>query len=208
MAKTRKKNIEKIDVAKFTNLMKLHLQIAVERYSYIQNEYDAFKNRPYDSNDDFVVEYTDFYALKASLRDFSNPDVKRIYFDLLKKQRKPVESPEIIAKAFKHIVHMELGIWIGDHISFCSKIAHTVDTSIPIYDSRIKEYLGKVYNVPDNYNDIKKWYYSSDNNIKKDQSEIINWFKNSSFNQFCPDISDIKILDTVIFIWHKYYDGN
>lgn len=200
MAKARKYPITKIDVSLFTSLMKTHLKIALERYSYLMNEFSQFKNRPYNPDDDFVFEYYDYYALKAALKDFSNPIVKELYFKLLANPTS--NDPVKLANDFAIIAKTQ-GIYIGDHLSFCSKICHTNDPSIPIYDSRIKEYLSKIYGVKDSYKDIYNWYYTNNPLVKNEQKYIIDWFRKtfSSYNH----ISDIKVLDTIIFVWHKYY---
>ena len=199
MAKARSYPIVKIDTALFTPFMKVQLKIALERYLYLMSEFQSFKNRKYDSNDDFVIEYSDYYALNAALKDFTKPIVKELYFDLLinPTSNDPVSLAETFAKLAK-----KKGITIGNHLSFCSKICHTNDPNIPIYDSRILEYLKSVYRIKGSYKDINNWYFSTNPAIKADRQALLNWFR-INFASF-QSVSDVKALDTMIFIWHRF----
>lgn len=199
MTKARHYPIQKINVNLFTDLMKMHLSVALTRYEYIMNEFNAFKNRPYDPDDDFVLEFENYYGLKASAKDFGKQTIKDLFFNLLISPSK--SDPDGLAVDFANLAKQQ-NIQIGHHLSFCSKICHTNNPNKPIYDSRIAEYLKDIYGIPKTYNGIKNWFYQNDPRIKSDQSAMLSWFRNN-FPRF-SNIGDIKVLDTIIFIWHKY----
>lgn len=198
--KPRTAPLTKIDVSLFTPLMETHLSIALERYFYLMSEFPSFKKRSYSPNEDFEFEYFDYYALKAARGDFSNPIVKEIYFDLVAHPT-TLTNPDDLAIEFATRCTRR-GVTIGHHLSFCSKAIHTNDLLMPIYDSRIQEYLTKIYSVGSTYSDIYDWYYTKNPSIISDQKAILTWFR-TKFSRFAA-VSDIKVLDTVIFIWHKY----
>ena len=202
MAKARTYPITKIDTAQFTPLMITQLKVSVERYLYLKNEYPAFLKRPYDANDDFVIEYSDYYALNASLKDFSKPIVKQKYFEQFKKERS-IDPPDVVNHLKEEL--RPHNVVIGNHLSFCSKLCHTICDIVPIYDSRVEEYLETIYGITDDYQSIHDWYYTHDDDIKKDQKELLDWFRNHpQFKQY-KNVNDIKVLDSIIFIWHKYH---
>lgn len=197
--------LPKINIKDFTDLMALHLEIALKRYEFIQNEYNNFKKRPYSGEDNFVYEYTDFYGLNAAVKDFSKPDVKEIYFNLLKGTT--ITNPDKLADEFQ-VRAKKAGYSINHHLSFCSKIIHTINPITPVYDSRICEYLntnyfGKGKSHKPKYNRIEDWYNTKISTIKSEQDEIIKWFrkKYSTYSW----VTDTKVLDLVIFVWNKYY---
>lgn len=199
MAKARSYPITKIDVTLFTPFMMMQLRVALERYTYLMSEFSVFKSHPYNPNDDFVFEYFDYYALNAALKDFTNPIVKEIYFNLL--AHPTSGDPDYLATDFEKKAKLK-GVIIGHHLSFCSKICHTNNPNIPIYNSRIQEYLKCVYKIKNSYKDIVDWFYTTNPLIMKDQAELLKWFR-TSFPSF-SSVSDIKVLDTVIFVWHRY----
>ena len=193
--------ITKIDTDQFTDLMMMQLKVCLERYLYLKHEYPAFRERPYSDNDDFVIEYYDFYALGASRKDFSNRRVVRTYFEMLKEGRDI--DPTFLVEEFRQRLLPE--IVIGDHISFCSKLCHTVCDIVPIIDSRVKEYLSKVYCVEQTFQGVHDWYYTQDPEIREDQDQLLHWFRTNPQLQPYQEVGDIKAIDSIIFIWHKYH---
>lgn len=196
MAKTRSKKITKIDVNKFNKLMIMQMKVFCERYSYLLEEFNDFSKRPYDRNDDFVEEYYDFYALNAS-PDFKKDSILECYFNLMKTKEK-LTVDEVVEKL------KNTGETKSNHVSFASKLCHTIDNNVPLFDSRIKEYLHAVYHLQiNNFDDVNKWYTNSQ--YEKDREEMIAWFRKRSEFKNYTQISDVKVVDSIIFIWHKYY---
>lgn len=208
MAKPRTTPITKINTSLFTPRMIMQLRIGLDRYLYIKNNYASFCSRPYSTSDEFVDEYYEYYGMRAA-RAFLNEDNKKAYFELLKKQRALVIAGT--APSVNDIIDKISVFTNNDQASYASKLCHTANENIPVYDSRVREYLHCVYSTSKYDNaDIDTWYSHlsspATDPIHIDQQQLLDWFKSHPvLMTYAPSLTDVKILDAIIFTWHKYH---
>ncbi|MGN0504078.1 MAG: hypothetical protein ACI4HJ_03420 [Ruminococcus sp.] len=162
---------------------------------------------------DFKEVYYEFY-LKARWAVMSNVNYSSSYFNLLQK----ISPTEDLISALKEL-NEEM-----EHRSFefslVSKMLHTRNPIVPIYDSKVKQYLSKEENVEFWWNRSKDMYGSPAprgtsklDKIKHDWKNLCEWysqFLSSSkgkewvewFDNNFPaykSISNVKKVDFIIF---------
>lgn len=209
--------MEKIIVKNITDRQKLTIKNGINTYLYIQNHHEQ-------DSEDFRNVYYDFY-LKARSSVFAkkktntekkekedNPNWDK-YFKLLNDSK----GEEPLISIVKNIES-----FTGSYeFSFASKLLHTKNTSVPIYDSKVRDYLKKVEKVKlvsldvtvkneedkedkrkkkidkinNNWKELNKWY---DEFFESGRAkEWLDWF-DDNFPEG-KSISDVKKIDFIIF---------
>ena len=192
----------RIDVERITPRQKLTIAKGLCEYEYIM---ENWKN----DDTDFREVYYEFY-LKARWAVMSNPNNKLPYFRKLQTISPDDSLMEILdslkTEMEKHSYELSLG----------SKLLHTRNSAVPIYDSKVREYLMNEENVG-------FWWHTTGSSaprgiserekIKHDWAAPCNWYAeflpsprgkqwiawfNASFPTY-KHISDIKKVDFIIF---------
>ena len=196
--------MEKINVNSITDKQKLTIENGINTYLYIMNHQK-------DDDDDFRDVYYDFY-LKAGFHVFSktkknsnNPNWD-VYFDLLKKSTGEESLVSIVEELKEKLTSNRF------QFSFASKLLHTKNPNVPIYDSKVAKYLKDVYKkellfgsdkkdlskidtIKNDWKILNEWYNDF---LKTDEAkEWIDWF-DKEFPKG-KNISNIKKIDTIIF---------
>lgn len=192
----------RIDLEKITPRQKLTIAKGLCEYEYIMNNWQ-------NNDSDFREVYYEFY-LKARWAVMSNPNNSIPYFEKLQAISLDDDLMGILDflkdKMEKHSYELSLG----------SKLLHTRNPAMPIYDSKVREYLTKEENVP-------FWWHVTGSSasrgtaerekIKHDWTELCNWYTmflpsprgkqwidwfDSNFPTY-RHISDVKKVDFIIF---------
>lgn len=100
-------------------------------YQYIMDNWEK-------NDEDFQEVYYNCY-LKARWPIMNKTNNKKIYFDKLQMISPTEDFMDIVAYLKKEIGSYE--------VSFASKMLHTKNASMPIYDKKVREYLSKEENV-------------------------------------------------------------
>lgn len=189
-------------VDNITPRQKLVIAKGLLDYQYIMDNREK-------NDDDFQDVYYDFY-LKAR-GEMWNVDHRSVYFELLNGI-----SPETTdLMGILTSLNEKLGSF---EFSIGSKMLHTQNPSMPIYDSKVREYLSKkedvklwwkipnresgarrgtreVEKITHDWDELCKWY---DRLLHSSQGEKwINWF-DDNFQDFAG-ISNVKKVDFIIF---------
>lgn len=191
-----------IDVDKISSRQKLIIEKGLCDYQYIMDNWQK-------NDEDFKSVYYDFY-LKARWAVMSNPNNSVPYFEKLQSISPDDDLLDILNELKAEMEKKSYELSLG------SKLLHTRNTSSPIYDSKVREYLSKEENV--NF-----WWHVSGSSaprrtsefdkIKHDWLELCNWYsmflKSSRglrwvewFDTNFPaykSISDVKKIDFIIF---------
>lgn len=189
----------RIDLSQITPRQKLIIAKGLCDYQYIMENWQT--------NDvDFRIVYYDFY-LKARWAVMRNPNNSKPYFTKLQ-SISPDEDLITIIKELKNETEKK-----SFEFSLVSKLLHTRNPSLPIYDSKVRNYLSKEEGVH------FLWYGSSNNDassekmIEHDWRALCDWYRAflkspkgeewiSWFNIHFPaytNISDVKKVDFIIF---------
>ncbi len=194
----------KIEVEKITSRQKLTISKGLCDYQYIMENWEK-------DDEDFRAVYYEFY-LKARWAVSSKDSYKDIYFNKLQSIT-PDESLIEILDSFQREMKNH-----SYEFSLSTKLLHTRNPSMPIYDSKVRDYLSKWENVnlwwqiPNRDSGAPKGT-SEYEKIKHDWVELCKWYKvflNSErgktwiawFNDSFPayvNISDVKKVDFIIF---------
>lgn len=189
-----------IDLNKITPRQKLTIAKGLCDYQYIMENW-------YKNDEDFQKVYYEFY-LKSRWSEINKGDNKKIYFNLLK-SISPDTCLVSIVTALKKGMNS-----CSNEFSIASKLLHTRNPSLPIYDSKIREYLSKKENVnlwwqipnkvsgaPRCTKELDKiehdWYLLCKWYEEFESEQWISWF-DSSFPAF-KDIANVKKIDFIIF---------
>lgn len=196
----------KIDIDKITERQKLIIAKGLCDYQYIMNNWQK-------NDDDFQEVYYEFY-MKARWAVMKNSNNSMLYFQKLQSISPEDDLIDILNELRTEMKKQSY------ELSLCSKLLHTRNTSSPIYDSKVREYLAKEENVEFWWQRVSSMYgspaprgTSEDEKIKHDWLELCHWyttFMPSSrgiqwvewFNVNFPaykNISDIKKVDFIIF---------
>lgn len=191
-----------IDIDKITSRQKLIIAKGLCDYQYIMDNWQK-------NDEDFQSVYYDFY-LKARWAVMSNPNNSVPYFEKLQSISPDDDLLDILNELKTEMEKQSYELSLG------SKLLHTRNTSSPIYDSKVREYLSKE-------EDVNFWWHVSGSSaprhtsefdkIKHDWLELCNWysmFLTSSrglqwiewFDTNFPaykGISDVKKIDFIIF---------
>ena len=192
-----------IKLEEITPRQKLVISKGLLDYRYIMSHLE-------DMDDDFQAVYYDFY-LKARWARMSKQVNKDVYFGLLDSISPETSIIDVLNK-------LKGKDEKGYEFSIGSKLLHTVNDSLPIYDRKIREYLcgekevnfwwqipNKISGAPRGMGDMDK--------IEHDWNELCGWYKTflilpegkkwlKWFDETFPgyeDISAVKKVDFIIF---------
>ena len=194
----------KIDLHKITPKQKLVIAKGLCDYQYIMDNWRT-------NDTDFQEVYYEFY-LKARWAVMRNPNNLKPYFAKLQ-SISPEDDLMDVLRSLKN--EIEKG---STELSLGSKLLHTRNPSLPIYDSKVRDYLSKNENVnfwwqipnkesgaPRGTSEVEKirhdWqalhkWYDEFLPSERGQAWII-WFDQNFPNY--ASISDIKKVDFIIF---------
>lgn len=198
--------MERIDVNKITERQKLTIRNGINTYMFIMAHRD-------EDDDDFREVYYSYYLTARSAvfaKKKMNKETKKkednpnweAYFSLLHKTDGHESLMSIVEELQKGLVQQSL------EFSFATKLLHTKNNQMPIYDSKIRKYLKeaekKVFktekknsleNIQTDWDTLVNWY--DDFQKTKEAKEWITWF-DSNFPEG-KEISAVKKIDTIIF---------
>lgn len=143
-------------------------------------------------NNDFQHLFNGFYQIRR------NREWRNVYYDLLEKlKNKNVSIDKIITYLYKNTPQHKI------ELSFSSKLLHTLNPNMPIYDKNVAQKIG--------LNSIKP-YWDTEKKISVSISiynELINWYKTEKslkylqkFNILFPNhdiISNTKKIDFILW---------
>lgn len=199
--------MEKIEVEKITERQKLTIENGINTYLYIMNNHEK-------DDADFRDVYYNYY-LTARSSVFSKMKTDKVskkrninqnwntYFNLLK-SASGEESIEAIVEQLKDKLTSH-----SYEFSFASKLLHTKNPCVPIYDSKVRKYLEDVYEkkfasesgkktlagIEADWKMLNKWYSEF---LETDEAKKwIDWF-DKEFPKG-KGMSDIKKIDSIIF---------
>lgn len=190
----------RIDVEKITPKQKLTIAKGLCDYKYVMQHWK-------DDDADFRAVYFDFYlsARWPVMRDIEN---SAPYFEQLQVVSSDSDLLDVVdclkEKMKKH----------SYEFSLVSKMLHTHNPRIPIYDKKVREYLSTEEKVPlwwqckgapsgkstremieHDWNLLNAWYEEF---FKTERAKTwIDWF-DANFES-CSDISNVKKIDFIIF---------
>lgn len=173
----------------------------VDRYFYIASVFA--QNEPISDNEEFKDTYKNFYVMKTAGLSQQHFDK---YFEMLDEQ---VSNLERILNELYEIKTLKQQNSL--QFSFATKLLHTVNNNLPIYDKQVKITLG----LPDPYK------YSDNSRYKKTRA-ILAYYENlkmiyrqllenasvkkliddirKNFGWTANQINDVKILDFVLWV--------
>lgn len=196
-----------IEVNKITEYQKLKIVKGLYDYQYIMNNWQNV------NDNDFYIVYYDFYlsARGGIMRKVGN---KNVYFDKLRN----ISPNEDLIKIIKDLQgEMQSKSY---EFSLASKLLHTNNSQMPIYDRKVREYLSmnedvefwryrhkgmygksapskisEIEKIEHDWKNLCKWYLDF---IASDRGKRwIQWF-DSNFPDFIK-ISDVKKIDFIIY---------
>ena len=200
----------KIEVERITEYQKLTIIKGLYDYQYIMNNWKNHKNA------DFIQVYYSFYlsARGGIMRKETN---QKPYFDKLRECSPNDDLIKIICDLKEK---MENGSF---EFSLATKLLHTINPTVPIYDSKVKEYLSmneevefwwyrkkgmygkpaksgvtEIQKIEHDWNELNKWY--SVFLLSERGKKWIEWF-DLNFTDFI-DISNVKKVDFIIYATH------
>ncbi len=198
--------MEKIDVNKITARQKLTIRNGINTYMFIMAHQS-------EDDDDFREVYYSYYLTARSAvfaKKKTNKETKKkednpnweAYFSLLHKTSGKESLISIVKKLQKELVKQSL------EFSFATKLLHTKNNQVHIYDSKVRKYLKEVYG--ETFNTEKE---NSLDSIQKDWDTLVNWYDQflkseeakewiTWFDSTFPEgkeISAVKKIDTLIF---------
>ena len=171
------------------------LKKGLDSYLFIKEKFDKG-----ELDDEFKETYLTFYRLNgAGLSE----EFKKRYFEIL--SEKATNLKYVLLELYNAVSNERTPHKV--HLSFASKLLHTVDNNNPIFDTNVCNVLGmkmKQIKDPDEkiedrirmHKELQKIYSETlfDSMVKKTISEF-----RSKFNLEESRISDVKILD--FFLW-------
>ena len=195
-----------IKINNITPIQKLKIAKGLCDYQFIMENWQT-------DSEDFREVYYEFY-LKTRWAVMRKKNNRTPYFQKLQ-SISPTEDLVIIIEELQEEMEKH-----NFEFSFCSKLLHTRNPSVPIYDSKVNSYLGKEENVEFWWARSKDMYGSSAprgtsklDKIKHDWTNLcewynqflqsskgkewIDWFDNNFPNH--KNISNVKKVDFIIF---------
>ena len=171
-------------------LIKPELKRGIEKYKYIMQR---VKVADVSSDLKFQETYRDFYQLR---RFYTDEFVGR-YFKLMEQNKDATDFS--FKRAFEHVKHIQCTY----EISFSSKLAHTLNSALPIWDSIVIKHFGikapgysrdrenKIY---EKYDVFRQKFY--DYMCSQEGKMLI-----TMFDDAFPDsgISDVKKIDFILW---------
>lgn len=196
-----------IEINNITPRQKLTIAKGLCDYQFIMENWQT-------NNEDFKEVYYEFY-LKARWAVMTKANNINPYFKKLQNISPTEDLVKIIKELSEEMEQQSFEFSLG------SKLLHTRNPSVPIYDSKVKNYLAKEENVEFWWNRSKDMYGSSAprsvselDKIKHDWinlcewynqflsssrgEEWVNWFDNNFPNY--KNISNLKKIDFIIFV--------
>jgi len=165
----------------------------LERYFYIKKEY---KNGNIKNNLEFQKTYKKFYVMRFLTQRFFKE-----YFIIL--SNRETDLRKILDRLY--IIPRKNGTK-AVHFSFVTKLLHTENNNLPIYDSLVGKAFGlrvtgktkkdKIDSCVEIYDKLK-WYYKKLLNSRRVKGIILAFRRN--FNCDKKKISDTKVLDFIIW---------
>lgn len=206
----------KININNITPNQILKIETGLLYYKYIMDGPGVFRRQPDPKDKDFREVFTSFYL--SSLGLLKNPNLNDAFFNAM-------EVCQNRSMSFLHpwdvvkILNNHLGPAVKPfQFSFATKIIHTLDPNLPIYDSKIRDYLRKnegqkflfdrrkdktsnnlaEATIGKDWETLKKWY---ENFLKTNEAkEWIKWFDNQFSGSRKPRwISPVKKIDFIIW---------
>ncbi len=178
------------------NIVDLIPPESIAAYLYIKQR---LKNKKSIYKDfEFRFVFSSFYGISNKTMDTQAADA---YFYIFEKARKSC-SLSLSNLLIEHYNKSK-----GKkkyHFSFITKLMHSIDDELPIYDSNINKVLkprfsykneGKIENATDYYNRLIKWY-KKEMPANRKLRNAIQFFRNN-FN--CDLINDVKIADFILW---------
>jgi len=172
----------------------------IDRYFYITAVFA--QNEPISGNEEFKETYKSFYVMRTAGLSQQHFDK---YFELLDGQ---VNNLERILNELYEIKTLKQQNSL--QFSFATKLLHTANNNLPIYDNQVKKTLG----LPDTYNALDSRYkktrallacYENLKMIyrqlleKAPLKKLIEDIRNK-FGWTTDQISDVKILDFILWV--------
>lgn len=194
----------KIDLERITARQKLTIIKGLYDYQYIMENWEK-------NDADFQAVYYEFY-LRARWAVMGKPENAAPYFDLLQRISPTDDLMEILAELKRRTKPGSYEFSLG------SKLLHTRNPSVPIYDRKVREYLSQEekvdlwWQIPQrdsgaprgttdekkilhDWDILRKWYCKLLSDPRG--AQWIAWF-DSSFPDF-TNISNVKKIDFIIY---------
>lgn len=197
---------KEINFEEVNDRQKLELKKALLDYQFIMKNIDNVKNR------DFQDVYYKFY-LSARWAVYGNQENRTKYFEVLNNCKDETDLGKIV-----ETLHDELNNInspkkvIGYDFSVATKMLHTHHPEMPIYDSKIHNYLSKFEDVSFKWQNVEP--DKKVEQIKEDYQNLVDWYKkfqesdegknwiawfNDNFPDLDKEISGVKKIDFIIF---------
>jgi hypothetical protein len=170
-------------------------------YNFIKEEFQ--KTDDVTKNHLFQFVYRSFYRLdNAGL----TPELKTKYFDLLQEYRnKDIDLKNICLDLYEYKTRKDKN---SIQFSFVTKLANTIDSSYPIYDSEVIKlfdfkqpyYLKEKNSKIDKYLEQYQYILFTSNELIKNE-KVLSIFNemNELFGSSCINMSNSKKLDTLMW---------
>lgn len=186
-----------------TDKQKMRMRIGLLQYAYIMSHFNPM-------DEDFRDVFNDFYL--SSKPRMRRPGNRIPFFETMQEVRQANNIFDISDLVDILKERLELGTY---EFSFATKLLHTVCNYLPIYDSKVRNYLKRyehvdfwLYYQPIEHVEVqilhdwqllKEWY----RDFMKTQRchEWIEWF-DSNFPEYAY-ISSVKKIDFIIFIFNQ-----
>ena len=189
--------MKKINLKNVTKEQKENFRECLQKYCFIMEQKS---NIPL--SEEFKNSYNNFYLKARRLKNVYKPK----YFKELNQR---IKDNNISAEDFENILNKLNKITGAWEISITSKLMHTVNPDLPIFDLKVKNYLIKYEDVSLSiygkgeqrkqavlraWCNLNDWY----NNIETKKSAWIDWF-DKEFPEYKDRISAVKKVDFIIF---------
>lgn len=191
----------KIDLDKITKEQKFKIRQELVVYNFIMENKDEV--------DDFYKKIFSNFYFSAQPKMKRSENVNK-YFEIMKECKGDENLPDLVIK-LKHELSID-----KYEFSFATKLLHTVNKNVPIYDSKVRNYLIENYHlnfkfyknqskneedirkcIEDDWNLLVNWY---EDFFKKETFKVwIDWF-DKEFSCLGKNISNIKKIDFIIYV--------
>lgn len=169
-------------------------------YFYISSVFA--QNKPVSDNLEFKEKYKSFYVMRTAGLSQQHFDK---YFELLDRR---IDNLETILNELYEIKTLKKQNSL--QFSFATKLLHTLDNNLPIYDNQVKKTLG----LPDTYSPLDSRYKKTRallayyENIKMIYQQLLEKAPikklsvdiRKNFGWTADQINDVKILDFILWV--------
>ena len=188
--------MKKINLKNVTKEQKDYFRECLQKYCFIMEQKSKIP-----LSEEFKNSYINFYLKARRLKNEYKPK----YFKELSKR---IKDNNISAEDFENILNKLNKITDAWEISITSKLMHTINPDLPIFDSKVKNYLTKCEDVSLSiygkgeqrkqtvlraWSNLNDWY----KDIEKKKAKWITWF-DKEFPEY-KDITPVKKVDFIIF---------